>query len=613
MHNNTITEGVESANIIRLLSQIVVKYFTDYKKKNPQSDSKTITYRTLFRDYIDHPVIGGFIKQLFNLLSKQGLNSSGVDYHRVSTWRSMADEQRGEGDSTNGGFDPDGLGISLFNFDTIDRTMTHELSHLYDYVVSKSERFDNRSVYKDPLDRDQSKRATFDEYYTQEMEVRARVMAEVAKYLDTWGADDLMKDISVVIRTVPEKLKKKYASLVYRIADAAKKGGIESITFVEKAPKVVPTTEEKLQKLFSDAGVQLNRRVGDDGKPRYTLDSGVLSVMSIDDAGDVSYPLLDSFMGFYAKNKAMRFVANNAYLSHVIRKTYGLNEYENTSGYKRSVIDDGPHFKHSKLKSDTIVPDGRQVSYITKKLAYGNSYYPASMLTKLMDAYKIPEHDMEFALNIIADAVKISINDTLAYQKKVEMTGVNYMTSPFRGVWVDSGIWSQIKDLVGDTYPTNRVTGERDGKEYIVLCGREDEISSYGTIIESNEFITFVKSFSDIDPVLVETICNAHNICMTEGWLGKGMATAALIGAGLVGGAHADGKTNNETHHNRPKRELSVGTFSIYNLTDEQRARYNERVQELITEYINAGMREMSAMRRAEMQARTEFMTRDRK
>lgn len=511
--NSVITEGVESANIIRLLSQIVVKYFTDYKKKNPQSDAKTITYRTLFRDYIEHPVIGGFIKQLFTLLSKQGLNSSGIEYYRRSTWSSMANDQRGEGDSTNGGFDPDGLDIHLFNFDTIDRTMTHELSHLYDYVVSKNDRFDNRTAYKDPLDRDHSKRATFDEYYSQEMEVRARVMAEVAKYLDNWGADDLMQDISTVIKTVPDNLKKKYASLVYKIADSAKKSGIESITFVEKAPKVVPTTEEKLQKLFNDAGVQLIRKVGDDGKPRYTLDSGVLSVMSVDDAGNVTYPLLDSFMGFYAKNKAMRFVANNAYLSHVIRKTYGLNEYENTSGYKRSVIDDDAHFKHTKLKSDSIVPADRRVTNITRKLARDNSYYPASILTKLVDTYKIPEHDIEFALNIVAGAVKLSIENTIMYQKKAEETGENYMDSPFKGVWVDSGIWVKIKDAVGGSYPTNRVHG-KDGNDYIVLCGREDEISSYGTITESNEFTRFVAELCD--GPLYETIMGGYSIIFAD-------------------------------------------------------------------------------------------------
>lgn len=510
--NFIITEGVDSANIIRLLSSIVVKYFIDFRKKNPQIDNKTITYRTLFRDYIDHPVIGEFIKRLFTLLSQSNLNSAGVEYTRNTSWRTLSNSQRGEGDSTNGGFDPDGLDIHLFNFDTIDRTLTHELSHLYDYVVSKNDRFDNRTGYKDPLDKDLDKRASFDEYYNQEMEVRARVMADVAKYLDAWGADELMKDIADVVKTVPDILKKKYVSLVYKIADSAKRSGVDKITFVEKAPKVVPTTEEKLNSLFSDAGVTLTKRTGDDGKPRYTLDSGVLSVMSIDDSGNVTYPLLDSFMKFYSKNKSMRFVANNAYLSYVIRKTYGMTEYENNSGYRRSVIDDNAHFKHSKLKSDSIVPDDRRINNIINKLGNNSSmYYPMSVLTNLMATYKIPDHDKQFALNIIAGAVKKTVSHVLSWQNEAERTGNTYATSPFKGVAVDSEIWSQIKDSVGE-YPINRLRGSKDGREYVILCGRPEEIKVYynGTLIESNDFTAFV---SDVcDGALCEAILSGYSV-----------------------------------------------------------------------------------------------------
>lgn len=473
--NNILIEGVESANIIRLLGRISQHYFETFHKKNPLVDEKSITYRTLFREYANHQVIGKFVNKLFSLLKEMNRSNAGIIYKRRNSFSSHQQEQ-----SLSGGFDPSELDIYLYNYDSIERTLPHELSHLYDYVVSKNDTFDNKSIYRDPQSKDPDKRATFDEYYNQEMEVRARVMAEVSKYIEQWGVHDIMSDIGLIIKSVPDNLKKKYVSLVYRIADSAKKSGVESIMFVEKAPKVVPTTSEKLQSMFDAAGVSLVKTTSDDGKARYKIGPDILSIISVDES-NITYPLLDTFMQFFNKNTSMRFVADGAYLKSLIRKLYGLNEYENNSGYRRSVIDDYGHFKHRALKSDSVIDSDSYVKRAAKNIASKTSSYSYTVLRNLIDRMHIPEHDISFAFNIIAEAIKLTIVDTLKYQKKTD-EGTEYMTNPYQGVWVDSRVWEQVKSIVGD-FPLFNVVG-KDGNKYVVLCGSKSEIPDFMGIIE---------------------------------------------------------------------------------------------------------------------------------
>lgn len=133
----------------------------------------------------------------------------------------------------------------------------------------------------------------------------------------------------------------------------------------------------------------------------------------------------------------------------------------------------------------------------------------------------------------------------------------------------------------------------------------------------NTQFLDFVDAFRDTDPVLVEAIIDGYNVCM-EGWLGKTAATAALVGMTLAGGAHAKDKhTTNRNHVNKEystqhgKAKLTVGNFSIMDLTPEQRNKYNDRSMELMQQMLEQkpNMDEMIAMRMAESQARQEVLS----
>jgi hypothetical protein len=365
-----LNEGVEQFNIISNLSKIVLKYFYDYKENTTRlQDKKSITYNTLFAPYKNDKILGGFLSKLKAVMDKERKGAGIHVYYREPYFLSTAQSDV----KKIGGFDAkDTLNLYVFNYETIESTLRHELSHLYDYVNAKYNGYNNTDSYVE-YEQDRV------DYYEQEYEVRARFYGFVNNV--KLSMDDFDDLTSRMIRAVKpnDKLGKKYTKLLYKIWYSAKNNELPSVTLIEK-DKILVQRLSTLEKLEMECGkYNLKIEVDTHNPKHYTLRSGILGVIS-EQGGEISYPLLEKFLHFFHKDKKMRITIRGISLVRVIREKYYLEVYSNSSNY--NTLDVSWHIKHRKLKSDTKINTEEEVSRVTKEfIAYLHDYNMSSIIT----------------------------------------------------------------------------------------------------------------------------------------------------------------------------------------------------------------------------------------
>lgn len=373
-----LTEGTEQSRVVNSLSEIV----NDWRSNKRSGDS--VSFNKLFGKYADDPIIGSFVKMLFDLTNKLKL-------HPVLQFvpKSISDYQKRT--TTVGGFDPKSLSIHFFvdPYDLKSSTVAHELSHLYDFVMAKTKGYDNQKSYIKSDD-------DISGYVSQEYEVRARFYGAMDNHTNKRSAakynDPKFIESIVTSASIPDIFKNKYRGLAYKILKQIDEFGLDVVKIIHpekvvRAPRL--TKMEQLEKYIKEVGIDLKITRDNTSTTTIELDNSVLSQATEKD-GTLNFPILDNIVEFYKGNSKVRFVTLEPSIYYVLTTKYGLTPYKNNSNYR--VNDSFIHFKHRKLKTDELSDSKDFIKLLLRNINKNSKLDFDQLLATFMLGDKYPKY-----------------------------------------------------------------------------------------------------------------------------------------------------------------------------------------------------------------------------